>query len=74
MLEKLLAAHAAGSLRFLGSHAHLVDVKAFAALLAPLSKKRCRVGGDVAIPTPHRPGRANFQHPVLHGRASLAVA
>ena len=40
MLEKLLAAHAAGSLRFLGSHAHLVDVKAFAALLAPLSKKR----------------------------------
>ena len=40
MLEKLLAAHEAGSLRFLGSHAHLVDAKAFAALLAPLSKKR----------------------------------
>ena len=38
MLEKLLAAHAAGSLRFLGSHAHLVDVKAFAALLAPLAR------------------------------------
>jgi hypothetical protein len=40
MLEKLLAAHEAGSLRFLGSHAHLVDAKAFAAFLAPLSKKR----------------------------------
>ncbi len=30
-----------------------------------------RVGGDVAIPTPHRPVRA---HPVLHGRVSLALA
>jgi hypothetical protein len=34
----------------------------------------CRVGGDVAIPTPHRPGRAGFPHPVLQERASLAVA
>src|SRR3954453_13330295 len=25
-----------------------------------------RVGGDVAIPTPHRPGRADFPHPVPH--------
>jgi len=33
-----------------------------------------RVGGDVAIPTPHRPGRAGFPHPVLHGRVSLALA
>jgi hypothetical protein len=32
-----------------------------------------RVGGDVAIPTPHRPGRAGFPHPVLHARASLAA-
>jgi hypothetical protein len=32
-----------------------------------------RVGGDVAIPTPHRPGRADFPHPVPHGRASLMV-
>jgi hypothetical protein len=40
MLEKLLAAHEAGSLRFLGSHAHLADAKAFAALLASLWKKR----------------------------------
>src|SRR6202521_1978254 len=40
MLEKLLAAHQAGSLQFLGSHAHLADAKAFSALLAPLGKKR----------------------------------
>ncbi len=40
MVEKCLAAHKAGSLQFLGSHAHLADAKAFAAFLAPLSKKR----------------------------------
>jgi hypothetical protein len=34
----------------------------------------CRVGGDVAAPTPHRPGRAGFPDPVLHERASLAAA
>ncbi len=31
----------------------------------------CRVGGDVAIPAPHRPGRADYPHPVLHAQASL---
>src|SRR5260221_1037136 len=40
LLEKLLAAHAAGRLQFFGSHVHLADAKAFAAFLAPLSKKR----------------------------------
>ena len=40
MLEKLLAAHEAGILQFLGSHAHLADAKTFAAFVAPLSKKR----------------------------------
>jgi hypothetical protein len=40
MLEKLLAAHEAGRLRFLGAHAHLADAKAFAAFLAPLGNKR----------------------------------
>jgi hypothetical protein len=40
MLEKLLAAHEAGRLRFLGAHVHLADAKAFAAFLAPLGKKR----------------------------------
>src|ERR1700758_4665774 len=40
MLEKLLAAHEAGRLQFLGSHAHLADANTFAAFLAPLGKKR----------------------------------
>ncbi|WP_258120450.1 DUF6088 family protein [Mesorhizobium onobrychidis] len=34
----------------------------------------CRVGGGVTAPTPHRPGRAVFPHPVPHGRVSLTVA
>jgi hypothetical protein len=40
MLEKLAAAHEAGRLQFFGARAHLVDVKAFAAFLAPLRNKR----------------------------------
>jgi hypothetical protein len=40
MLEKLLAAHEAGRLQFLGSLAYLADGKAFATFLAPLRKKR----------------------------------
>ena len=31
----------------------------------------CRVGGDVASPAPHRPGRADYPHPVLHAQGSL---
>ena len=31
----------------------------------------CRVGGDVASPAPHRPGRADYPHPVLHAQVSL---
>jgi transposase len=34
----------------------------------------CRVGGAVADPAPHRPGRAEFPHPVLHLTGSLAAA
>jgi hypothetical protein len=40
MLQKLVAAHEAGRLQFLGTHAHLADAKAFAAFLAPLRKTR----------------------------------
>jgi len=40
MLAKLLAAHAAGRLRFFGAHAHLASPKAFRAFLAPLRRKR----------------------------------
>jgi transposase len=34
----------------------------------------CRVGGGVAAPAPHRPGRAELPHPVLHRAGSLPVA
>src|SRR5215212_7373405 len=30
----------------------------------PIGAAARRVGGDVAAPTPHRPGRADFPHPV----------
>ena len=40
MVEKLVAAHAAGRLRFHGAHAALVNTKAFTAYLAPLKKTR----------------------------------
>jgi transposase len=34
----------------------------------------CRVGEDVSTLAPHRPRRAEFPHPVPHGRASLTTA
>ena len=40
LLEKLLAAHAAGELQFFGKHAGLADAKAFAAYLAPLRNSK----------------------------------
>jgi Putative transposase/Transposase zinc-binding domain len=40
MIEKLIAAHAAGQLTFYGAHAALVDATAFAAYLAPLKRTR----------------------------------
>ena len=73
-LEGLEALRSAGRLAFLGDIAPLADTRAFDAALAPLRRSECRVGGDVAIPTPHRPGRAGFPHPVLHERDSLAAA
>jgi hypothetical protein len=73
-LTRLLELHAAGRLAFFGDHAGLHEERALTHLIARLRKKNCRVGGDVAIPTPHRPGRADFPHPVLHERDSLAAA
>jgi hypothetical protein len=70
----LIDAHSGGQLKFFNTHAGLADKRTFKKFLAPLRRIKCRVGGDVAIPTPHRAGRANFQHPVPHGRALLAVA
>jgi hypothetical protein len=43
-------------------------------LLSRTSPVASRVDGDVAAPIPHRPGRADFPHPVLHERDSLAAA
>src|SRR3974377_1870351 len=40
MIEKLVAAHAAGQLMFHGAHAALVNAQAFAAYLAPLKRTR----------------------------------
>jgi hypothetical protein len=40
MLEKLLAAHAAGKLKFFGDFGSLADPQAFAVFLAPLRKTR----------------------------------
>jgi Putative transposase/Transposase zinc-binding domain len=40
MLDKLVAAHAAGKLQFFGRHAHLASARAFAAFLAPLRGKK----------------------------------
>ena len=38
---------------------------------APVIEAACRVGEDVSIPAPHRPGRADFPHPVLRAHGSL---
>ncbi len=73
-LDRLAAAHAEGRLDFFGDLAGLADRAAFDARLRPLRRRDCRVDGDVAAPIPHRPGRADFPHPVLHERASLAAA
>jgi len=40
MLQKLLAAHAAGKLQFFGQHASLAKSRAFAAFLGPLWRKK----------------------------------
>ena len=73
-LAALADAHAAGRLAFFGEIEDLRRRQAFDAHVAPLKRKNCRVGEDVATLTPHRPGRADFPHPVLHERGSLTAA
>jgi hypothetical protein len=73
-LRYLDKAFAAGALNFFSEHRHLLEPATFRRYLTPAWKAECRVGGDVAIPTPHRPGRADFPHPVLHERDLLAEA
>jgi Putative transposase len=73
-LAQLQAAFVAGELHFSGTLATLAEPTAFAVRLDALRAVECRVGGDVVAPTPHRPGRADFPHPVPHERDSLAAA
>jgi len=73
-LERLTAAYQAGRLQFFADQTVLAEPAAFKAHLATLRKIECRVDGDVATPIPHRAGRADFPHPVLHERDSLAAA
>ncbi|MDX8483549.1 transposase, partial [Mesorhizobium sp. VK24D] len=73
-LEELRAAFDAHSLKFFGDTAGLTEPAAFTRLLARARRLDCRVGGGVTAPTPRRPGRAVFPHPVPHGRVSLTVA
>jgi transposase len=47
---------------------------AYARRINDLVHAQCRVGGDVAAPTPHRSGRARLTHPVPHGLDSLVAA
>ena len=54
-LARLQAAFVAGELRFSGTLAALAAPNAFAERLDTLRAVECRVGGDVAIPTPHDP-------------------
>src|SRR3954470_13965312 len=73
-LEKLRAAFDAGRLALFGALARLADGADFTRCLAELRRIECRVGEDVATLTPHRPGRADFPHPVLHERGLLTAA
>ena len=73
-LTGLSALHATGRLRFFGDRTGLNDPQAFERALAPMKAKKCRVDGDVAAPIPHRPGRADFPHPVPHERDLLTAA
>ena len=66
--EKLTAAYQAGRLAFFADQAALAEPAAFKSCLAALRKIECRVDGGVAVPIPHRPGRADSPHPVLHER------
>src|SRR5207302_2816498 len=63
-LHYLGKAFAAGELNFFTAHRHLHEPAAFRRYLAPVWNTECRVDGGVAVPIPHRPGRADFPHPV----------
>jgi hypothetical protein len=61
-------------LKFFADQVALAEPAVFRTHLASLQKAKCRVDGGVTVPIPHRPGRADFPHPVPHERDSLAAA
>src|SRR5690606_27474721 len=63
-----------GSIRHHGLLGNTVIVSDDAGQFRVGNHALCRVGGDVTIPTPHRPGRADFPHPVPHGKVWLTAA
>src|SRR5579863_3358255 len=73
MLEKLLAAHAAGQLQFFGQHRQLAERAAFTALLAPLRKIRWYVYGKrpFAGPEPVLAYLSRYTHRVAIANSRL---
>jgi len=76
-LAKLRAAHQAGRLKFFGVHAHLDNIRAFKAYLAPLRKiewvvyaKKAvrRAAGRARLPVALHPPRRHLQSPPDLGR------
>jgi hypothetical protein len=77
MLEKLVAANAAGKLKFYGDHTHLADANAFAAFLAPLRKTRWFVYAKrpfagpkavLALSRPLHPSGRHLEQPADQGQ------
>ena len=70
MLEKLLAAHAAGQLQFFGQHSHLAKRASFTAFLTPLRKTRWYVYGKRPFAGPEAvlAYLARYTHRVAIGR------
>ncbi len=66
-----------GPTRFLDRFAGILQTDGYTgynALAGPnVVHAACRVDEDVAALVPHRPGRADFPHPVLHERALLTA-
>ncbi|NBB93634.1 MAG: transposase, partial [Gammaproteobacteria bacterium] len=69
-------AHLEGFTGILQADAYSGFAKLYEALpgMTPrIREAACRVGGVVTDPAPHRPGRADFPHPVPRARASLTA-
>ena len=76
MLEKLMAAHAQGRLRFFGEHMSLADGRAFTTCLAPLQKTKWFVYGKrpFAGPPAVLAYLSRYTHRVAIAKSRLIVA